>query len=248
LGSDFRGIREYYPGDEFKHIAWKVVAKSYRRNLMTKEFEADRSLNVVVAIQATTAMLDGKVGSRKLDCAVEALVALAYACAHEGDRLVLVFDGTAQILTVPGHGRQRQIVRALQLTYNLNPRRQETLPELASTIRQQVKLRSLVIVLADPELESSGQVDSISMLTGVGHQPFVYFLETESFFDKPVILDSRTRMGWDVVQSTLRRKRESLRRIASKGSLDIKFCSANDLFPTIFQTYLSAKKRGVITV
>jgi len=29
LGSDFRGIREYYSGDDFKRIAWKAVAKSW---------------------------------------------------------------------------------------------------------------------------------------------------------------------------------------------------------------------------
>lgn len=248
LGSDFRGIREYYPGDEFKHIAWKVVAKSPRRDLMTKEFEADRSLNVVVAIHAKSSMLDGKVGARKLDCAVQALVALAYVCAHEGDRLVFVFDGRSQILTVPGQGRQRQIVQALFQTYNIKPSREESLAELAAAIRQHVRLRSLVFIVTDAELVDAKEIRDIAGLSAAGHQSFLYLVDTGALFEQPSSMDSRARMGYDVVRSVARQNRTWIRDASRFPDLQTRFCAPQELFGSVFQAYLSAKKRGVITV
>jgi uncharacterized protein (DUF58 family) len=248
LGSDFRGIREYNPGDEFKHIAWKVVAKSPRRNLMTKEFEADRSLNVVVAIHATQSMLDGKIGSRKLDWAVESLVALAYVCANEGDRLLLIFDGRSRMLTVPGHGHQRQLVQVLHQAYDLQPSGEESLRSLATAIRRNVRLRSIVLAVTDTELEDVREVDALGGLASLGHQVFLYSIDTCELFGYPSQSDSRTRMGYDVVRSATRQSRALLQEAALSAPIQVRFCAPRDLHSALFRTYLAARKSGVVAV
>ena len=60
----FIGLREYLPTDPLRHIDWKATARASR--LQTKIFEPAVSLNVIVALNATTSEQPWETSNRRL--------------------------------------------------------------------------------------------------------------------------------------------------------------------------------------
>src|SRR5437660_713166 len=52
--TEFERVREYLPDDEFRHINWKATAR--RGQPMVNQYEAERSQNLVVLLDAGRAM------------------------------------------------------------------------------------------------------------------------------------------------------------------------------------------------
>ena len=52
--TEFERVREYLPDDEFRRINWKATAR--RGQPMVNQFEAERSQNLVVLLDAGRAM------------------------------------------------------------------------------------------------------------------------------------------------------------------------------------------------
>ena len=53
------GVRDYKPGDRFSWIDWKATART--NNIMTKEFEQQRSHNVMIFIDRTESLFESVV-------------------------------------------------------------------------------------------------------------------------------------------------------------------------------------------
>ena len=77
----FMGQREYHPTDPMKHIDWKATARTSR--LQTKVFEPIVSLNVLVALNATTSEHPWEGTNRRL---FERAVTVAASAAEQASR------------------------------------------------------------------------------------------------------------------------------------------------------------------
>ena len=245
--SDFRGIREYYPGDDFKHIAWKKVATSSRHSLMTREFEANRTLNVVFALHEKLTLLDGPVGHRKLDHIVEGIIAATYTGAHESDRITFVFDGSARLLANPGHGKEQQVIYAIKSTYNIQPQQTEPLRTLTATLLRTIRQRSLIVVITDTENYDPNDFQALGQLAR-SHIVHVIVLRNSPILPIPEPKDSTVKLGYDVIlgyeQDTVDRFANDCERLG----LHLKVCTPHEFLETVFQIYIDAKKKGVIRV
>ena len=135
--TEFERVREYLPDDEFRRINWKATAR--RGQPMVNQFEAERSQNLVVMLDAAGAWppsptrpspADGdatkRAGSRaepltKLDHALNAALLLAYVASQRGDHRVALLSGKTMDdpcgrFEPPQRGRRasrEQTVRAL---------------------------------------------------------------------------------------------------------------------------------------
>ncbi len=239
-GSDFRGIREYYAGDDFKHIAWKTVAKSPRHLLMTKEFEPDRSLNLVLSLQAKKSMLDGPVGRRKLDYAIEAIVIMAYAASLESDRLVFNFGNRCERLIIPGRGRQRQLVQALRSTYNILPTGSEPLETAVGSLARELRDRSIIVVITDSEQDAPEELDALRRLVP-DHHVQVVAMKTTSLFEKPNLAEARIKMGYAFVTAHEERALQQMRERCWRLGFPLKVCDANEISRVLYEIYLGGK-------
>ncbi len=251
LGIDFRGIREYCAGDDFKHIAWKAVAKSPRHSLMTRESEADRSLNLVIALEAKESLLDGSVGHRKLDYVVEAIVAVAYAASLEGDRILFAFGNHCFPLAIPGQSRQRQLIRTLRSTYNILPTRTERLQNLVECLLREVRQPSLIVLVTDSENQDPAQFETLGQLLHP-HTVQVIAVRTTPIFSRPNLKEwgndflTEVRMGYDVVIIHERKAFERLAESCWRIGVPLRICDPDEVLRVLSQIYISARKAGVI--
>jgi len=120
LSREFSQYRAYYPGDEPRHIDWKLFARSDRYYL--RESEVQTAVTVRIVLDATESMLHADTtgpgaGIRKFDCARVLAAALAYIAQRQGDPTGLHIIGNGSVTSVqPGQRRQpfERIIHALQ--------------------------------------------------------------------------------------------------------------------------------------
>jgi uncharacterized protein (DUF58 family) len=120
LSREFSQYRAYQPGDEPRHIDWKLFARSDRYYL--RESEIQTAVTVRIILDATESMqhadtVGAGAGLRKFDCARSLAAAFAYLAQMQGDHVGLhAVSNGAVVSTQPGERRQplARIMHALE--------------------------------------------------------------------------------------------------------------------------------------
>lgn len=104
-GVQFSEHRLYIPGDDIRHIDWKVSARS--RDPLIKKYDEERELTVLLVIDVSGSTAFGSQKKLKSEVAAEIAGMLAYAALHTGDKVgVLLFAGEIELIVPPKKGRQ----------------------------------------------------------------------------------------------------------------------------------------------
>ncbi|HUP56129.1 MAG TPA: DUF58 domain-containing protein, partial [Bdellovibrionota bacterium] len=95
----------YVPGDDIRHIDWKVSART--RDFLIKKFEEERELTVFLVVDVSGSESFGSTRKLKSEVAAEIGGMLAYAAIHTGDKVgVMLFAGEVETIIPPRKGRQ----------------------------------------------------------------------------------------------------------------------------------------------
>ena len=117
---EFAQHREYAPGDDIRHIDWKVYARTERYHL--KQYEQETNLVGWLVIDASESMKVGTVRgpdgttTTKYDVACTLVAALAYLMVQQADSIGFqMYAGNLKLGLKPlgGPSRVREVVRAL---------------------------------------------------------------------------------------------------------------------------------------
>lgn len=147
-GREFESLREYQRDDEYRRIDWKATAR--RGKLISRQYEVERSQNVVLMLDVGRTMLAEIDGIAKLDYAVNAALLLAYVASLADDRVgLLVFAERVQVFLRPRKGRA-QVYAILDALYNAQAGRAEPdYREAIGMLRSGWSRRSLVVCFTD---------------------------------------------------------------------------------------------------
>ncbi len=130
MAVEFAEHRAYVPGDDLKHLDWKVYGRSDK--LYIKQYQQETNLDVILLVDASASMSYGTLGVKagwggttasaakkvwtKFDHATALSVAIAYLCLHQQDRVgLVVFADEIRNLVKrsSARGQWRRIVNAL---------------------------------------------------------------------------------------------------------------------------------------
>ena len=165
-GSEFESLREYVPGDEYKKIDWSATAR--RGKLITRQYEAERSQNIVLMLDTGRNMLQGIQKMAKLDYVVNTALMLAYVAAAGDDKVgLMAFDAEVRVYLPPAKSKV-QVYSILERLYNLNARMVETDYKAAfQNLATRWRRRSLIVLFSDlVDPDSSAQIlDAVPMLS-----------------------------------------------------------------------------------
>lgn len=145
---EFAEHRQYMPGDEIKHIDWKIYGKTDRYYI--KQYEEETNLKSYVILDASRSMAFASEGNiPKIEYAAYLAASLAYMMIKQQDAVGLgVFD--EQITTyLPPHATKaylRQILVALQRVRASNA---TGAGRSLHQVADRIKRRGLVIILSD---------------------------------------------------------------------------------------------------
>ncbi len=111
-GVQFSEHRVYLPGDDIRHIDWKVSARS--REPLIKKYEEERELTVFLVVDVSGSESFGSSRKLKSEMAAEIAGMLAFAAVHTGDKVgVLLFGGQVEKIIPPKKGKQH-ILRVIR--------------------------------------------------------------------------------------------------------------------------------------
>ncbi len=163
MAVEFAEHRQYVPGDDLKHLDWKVYGRSDK--LYIKRYQQETNLDVILLVDASASMSYGSLKVRKgwggttasnaaklwtkFDHATACAVALAYLCLHQQDRIGLaVFADEVQtmISRSGARGQWRRIVVAL----SGEPVEAATnLAKVTNQVLGKISNRALFVIISD---------------------------------------------------------------------------------------------------
>ncbi|MCW5933944.1 MAG: DUF58 domain-containing protein [Fimbriimonadia bacterium] len=152
-GTEFESLRDYTSDDEFRKIDWKATAR--RGKPIVRDYETERSQNVVLLLDAGRNMLSEVEGIRKFDTVLNVALMLAYVAVLMDDKVgAMSFADEVLTFAPPQRGRQ-QVAHLVDVLHDQQPRSVEPDYFQAVTyLRHRWRKRSLVVVftdLIDPE-------------------------------------------------------------------------------------------------
>lgn len=149
VGTEFESIREYNPGDNYRHINWTVTART--GHLYTNHYEPEKSQYVYLMIDTSRVMKDEIDGISKLDYAVNAAFIVAETALNYGDNIgLLSFDSEINRMVAAGKGAGH-FRRLADNLYNVQTT--ETYADYQkafSTLQKEQNRQSLVLLFTDP--------------------------------------------------------------------------------------------------
>jgi uncharacterized protein (DUF58 family) len=145
---EFAAHREYVPGDDLRHIDWKVWSKTDR--LYIKEYEEETNLDCHLILDCSKSMTYGQEsGWSKFDHASTIAASLGYLMQQQQDAVGLeLFSNSVDLVlkpsTHPSH--IRSLMHHLQ---QARPSKQSDVDGVFTQLAGQVKKRGLVLLISD---------------------------------------------------------------------------------------------------
>jgi uncharacterized protein (DUF58 family) len=144
---EFAQHREYVPGDDIKHLDWKVYSRTGRFYL--KQYEEETNLACWLLIDASESMRYGSGPVTKYDYACMTAAALSYLTLHQQDSVGLVtYDNQVRQFLRPSSqpSHLKQIVNLL----NKGPGNERTsLAPIFHDLAERITRAGIVVVLSD---------------------------------------------------------------------------------------------------
>ncbi len=170
---EFSSHRRYGPGDDLRHVNWKVFAR--QRKLYVKEFDAETNLNMYLFVDASRSMqckIDGAM--TKYDYCATLAAAMASLAMKQRDAVALglMDDGISRYLDPSAKpGRWEDCLRLLSQTPS------QPVTALAKSLEQAAALarhRGVVVIFSDLVDDISGIERGLQQLRHRGHETIVF--------------------------------------------------------------------------
>ena len=162
---EFAEHRQYYPGDEIRHIDWRAFGKTDRYYI--KEYEEETNLKAHLLVDASGSMsYKGKHGS-KFEYAQYIAASLAYLMLHQRDAVGLATHDTKMRQIDSAQGQLEAPAAGAAMRWSRpQPGGETGLAPLWHQLAGQFKRRGMVVILSDcfeevgPLLRRCGTSDS----------------------------------------------------------------------------------------
>jgi uncharacterized protein (DUF58 family) len=171
---EFAEYREYTPGDDLRRLDWRVYARSDRHYI--KQYEEESNVRVTFVVDASASM--NYRGTRaelsKFDYAATLAVALAMLLARQQDPVgLLLFDETAGTM-LPPSATQGQVMVMADLLGRCTPARKTELGGLLRALTDQLRRRSILVIVSDLFTDLDALYDGLNRLRFVGHDVLIF--------------------------------------------------------------------------
>jgi len=177
--SPFRGFaiefaqhREYVPGDDTRHLDWKVLGRSDRYYI--KQYEQETNYVGHILLDGSESMKYGSGKVTKLDYGRTIAACIAYLILLQRDAVAVgIFDATLRDYQ-PRTDSLAKIHQICHTLANFNPTGQTAISGVLSEMARMVKRRGIVILISDLLDDEEKILQGIQHLRFGGHEVIVF--------------------------------------------------------------------------
>mgnify|MGYP001348819476 CR=1 FL=1 len=195
LSVEFAQHRPYVPGDDLRHLDWKVYGRTDKLHL--KQHQQETNLDLVILVDSSGSMnygsrsfeeasgvgikksLDGRINWTKFDHATALAAALSYITLRQGDRVGLVVfadEVRATVRRSSSQGTWRQIVGALSMhpVTKENRSRGTDFRRVVDQVLGKLTNRCVIALISDLFVDVQDIRDAFAQLKHAGHDLIVF--------------------------------------------------------------------------
>lgn len=164
---EFAEHRQYMPGDEIRHLDWKVYGKTDR--FYVKQFEEETNLKCYIVLDQSASMgISQSAGVSKFQYASYLAAALSYLMIHQRDAVGLTLFNRRITDYLPPRSVMSYLTRLLSALENAQPGEHADWAASLHQMAEQIKRRGLVLLLSD-FLPRDLDIEPKQILTGLKH-------------------------------------------------------------------------------
>src|SRR5262249_50715552 len=144
---EFAEHRQYYPGDEIRHIDWRAYGKTDRYYI--KEYEEETNLKAHLLVDASGSMAYRGTGPSKFEYAQYIAASLAYLMLPQLDAVGLVTHDTRVRQLIPPRASSKHLLHLLNTLEQTRPGGETSMAPLWHELAGQLKRRGMIVILSD---------------------------------------------------------------------------------------------------
>ncbi|MGF1457573.1 MAG: DUF58 domain-containing protein [Leptolyngbyaceae cyanobacterium] len=245
IGTEFAELREYAIGDDPRFIDWKATAR--RSAPLIRVLEPEREQSLIVLLDRGRLMTAKVKGLARFDWGLNAMLSLALAGLHRGDRVgVGIFD--RQMHTwVPPLGGRHHLQRLIEKVTPVQPALLESdyLGAVTQVATQQHR-RALVVVITDV-VDQTASAELLTALTRLKsrHLPFCVTLRDPQVDAQAheFTSDIVGAYGRAVALDLLEQRQAAFAQLKQAGVLVLD-APANQITESLVENYLRIKAKN----
>jgi uncharacterized protein (DUF58 family) len=249
---EFVQHREYTPGDDIRHLDWKVWSRTDRYHV--KQFEEETNLRSTLVVDVSESMHYGSGPLNKYDYACTIAASLAYLLLRQQDSVGLITfdDAPRQIIPARSHqGHLDALLRALSIS---RPREKTDMEAILRRVTDATANRGMVVLISDLLTDRGPLFRGLDMLSHRRHDILIFHVMDEDELTFPfegttkfegmeelphLICDPRAlRNGYlDALEEYL----TEVRRGCARRGIDYQLIRTTDYLDAVLSKYLTAR-------
>jgi uncharacterized protein (DUF58 family) len=250
---EFAEYREYSPGDDLRHLDWRVLARTDR--LFIKQFEAETNLSCYILLDCSRSMDFGSDGGTRLDYGASLSAALALMMLRQGDQVGLtLFDREVKAF-IPPRGNARHFGAIIESLEALHVGEDTNIAGVLHETAERMRRRSMAIIISDFFDDDEEVLRALQHFRHLRHEVIVLHLlddaELSFPFDRVTLFEGMERGEELVVDPRVMaegyRRRlqgflERLRKGCTEKNIDYERMMLSEPFDRALTAYLARRK------
>ncbi|HUW56142.1 MAG TPA: DUF58 domain-containing protein [Planctomycetota bacterium] len=226
---EFAEYRQYAPGDDIRHIDWKVYGKSDRYYVKQYEEETNLSCHILLDCSASMGYGSGKLTKLQYGCYLAA--SLAYFMIQQRDSTGLVLFDEKLRLMLPPRSRLTHLHRMLSALEDQKPGEGTDIAAPLHDMAEGLKRRGLMVLISDLYDDPARVLSALQHFKFQGSDLLVFQIADEAELKFPFerlteFVDPETgeevRLTGEAVRKTYLEEMEKFFGHYRKGCADLK--------------------------
>jgi len=178
---EFLQHREYAPGDDLRHVDWKVWAKQDR--YYVKQFEEDTNLRATLVVDVSNSMRYGSGALDKYQYGCTIAASLAYLILRQQDAVGCVAFDDAIRVKVPQRTKRSHLNSIIQALAASEPAAKTDLHGILRSVAEAYPSRGVIVLVSDLLVERPGLFRGLKLLRQRGHDVIVFHVLDDEELD-----------------------------------------------------------------
>lgn len=262
ISVEFAQHRQYVPGDDIRHVDWKVFGRSDK--IYLKQYQEETNLQLVLVVDASESMGFGSVksasgeGWTKYDHATSIAASLAYMAIQQQDSVGLaIFDQVLSRYFKPSNApaQWKMVVQELQQVPRWN---KTNTGKILDQIAERLTHRSLIVILSDFFDDPAGIKKGLRHLRYKKHEVMMFQVldpqEVEFPFEDVTMFQGMEELGEllteprslrDAYLDQLNQATEELKKTCRGMQIDFQRMNTGDTLDVALSGFLATRAASI---
>lgn len=180
---EFVQHRQYVPGDDLRHIDWKVWGRQDR--LYIKQYEEDTNLRCTFLVDVSESMSYGRGPLNKFDYAATIAACLAYLVVRQQDAAGLITFDQQVRSRLPWRSSRLHLQAIFSALQQVKPTKKSSFDHVLKEVVQLFPKRGLMILITDFLGAEPSALKGLAAMRQAGHDLLVFHVMDDDELDFP---------------------------------------------------------------